>query len=50
VYLLVGVGTFLLMERLVYTKIDNERYSKIFAVFLFVSGLLLISKSIALMW
>jgi uncharacterized protein len=50
VYLLVGVGTFLLMERLVYTKIDNERYSKIFAVFLFVSGLLLIGKSIALMW
>jgi uncharacterized protein len=50
VYLLAGVGTFLVMDRLVYTKLDNEQYSNIFAVFLFVSGLLLIGKSIAPMF
>ncbi|KHE91205.1 MAG: hypothetical protein K8F52_00630 [Candidatus Scalindua rubra] len=46
IYLIVGVVIFLLTERFIYTNIDNEKYSKIFAVFLFVSGILLIVKSL----
>ncbi|MCR4291133.1 MAG: TSUP family transporter [Candidatus Scalindua sp.] len=45
IYLMVGVIIFLLTEKFLYTNIDNEKYSKIFAVFLFVSGILLIVKS-----
>ena len=46
IYLIVGVIIFLLTEKYLYTNIDNEKYSKIFALFLFVSGTLLIIKSI----
>ena len=46
IYLLVGVAVFFLTERFLYTNIDNEKYSKIFAVFLFVSGILLIYKAL----
>ncbi|GJQ60747.1 MAG: hypothetical protein SCALA701_35480 [Candidatus Scalindua sp.] len=46
IYLIVGVVIFLLTEKFLYTNIDNEKYSKIFAVFLFVSGILLIVKSL----
>jgi hypothetical protein len=44
--MVVGVTIFLLTEKLVYKEINNENYSKIFAVFLFVSGVLLCVKSI----
>ena len=44
-YLQVGVIMFLLTEEIVYTSIDNEKYSKIFAGFLFASGVLLVLKS-----
>ncbi len=44
-YLIVGVIVFLLTEKFLYTNIDNERYNKIFGIFLFVSGVLLIIKS-----
>lgn len=45
---LVQVGTvmFLLTEEMLYSKIDNEKYSKLFAIFLFISGTLLILKSL----
>lgn len=44
-YMLMGVGMFLLTETLLYGKISTERYREIFAVFLFVSGTVLIFKS-----
>lgn len=42
----VGVAIFLLTEEVLYSRIDNEKYNKIFAVFLFASGILLIMKSL----
>lgn len=45
-FLQVGVIMFLLTEEMVYTSIDNEKYSKIFAVFLLASGISLLIKSI----
>lgn len=44
-FLQVGVIIFLLTEELVYANIDNEKYSKIFAAFLLLSGVVLIAKS-----
>jgi hypothetical protein len=44
-FLQVGVMVFLLTEETVYSNLDNQKYSKIFAAFLFVSGILLITKS-----
>ena len=46
IYLIAGVVIFLITEKFLYANIDNEKYSKIFAMFLFVSGILLIAKSI----
>jgi uncharacterized membrane protein YfcA len=42
----VGTVMFLLTEEILYNQIDNEKYSKLFAVFLFTSGILLILKSL----
>ncbi|MDD1607456.1 MAG: hypothetical protein LUQ18_02925 [Methylococcaceae bacterium] len=42
----IGIILFLLTEELLYKNIDNEKYGKIFAVFLFISGILLILKSL----
>lgn len=42
----VGIILFLLTEELLYKNIDNEKYSKLFAVFLFISGILLLVKSL----
>jgi len=42
----VAAVVFLLTEELLYSDIDNEKYNKIFAVFLFTSGILLIAKSL----
>lgn len=44
-YVLAGVGTYLVLERLVYAKISKDRYREIFALFLFVSGVVLILKA-----
>ena len=44
IYLIVG-AVYLCTEKMLYVKIDNEKYGKIFAVFLLGSGLLLIGKS-----
>ena len=45
-FIQIAVVMFLLTEEILYNGIDNEKYSKIFAVFLFVSGSLLIMKSL----
>jgi uncharacterized membrane protein YfcA len=46
IYLIVGVTIFILTEKIVYMDINNENYSKYFAVFLLLSGVLLCVKSI----
>lgn len=45
-FIQVAVIMFLLTEEILYNGIDNEKYSKIFAMFLFASGTLLIMKSL----
>jgi uncharacterized protein len=45
-FIQIAVVLFLLTEEMLYNGIDNEKYSKIFAVFLFASGILLIIKSL----
>ena len=46
IYLIVSMTIFILTEKIVYMDINNENYSKYFAVFLFLSGVLLCVKSI----
>lgn len=46
IYLTVGAMIYIWTEEMLYVKIDNEKYGKIFAAFLFASGLLLIGKSL----
>jgi hypothetical protein len=46
IYMVFGVTIFLLTEKFVFMEIDNKNYSIYFAVFLFVTGVLLIVKSI----
>jgi uncharacterized membrane protein YfcA len=43
-FLQVGVIVFLLAEELVYSTIDDKKYNKLFALFLLISGILLIIK------
>ena len=45
-FLQIGVIVFLLTEEILYRQINNQRYSQLFAAFLFISGILLIIKSI----
>jgi hypothetical protein len=45
-FIQVAVVMFLLTEELLYNGIDNEKYSKLFAMFLLASGVLLIIKSL----
>ncbi len=46
IHMVVGVTIFLLTEKFLFMEINNENYSKYFAVFLFVTGVLLCVKSI----
>lgn len=46
VLLLVGVTIFIVTEMKVYREINNEKYSTLFAVFLFVSGLFLCLRAV----
>ena len=46
VYLIVSIAVFTLTEKMVYVDIKNDSYTKYFAVFLFISGILLCVKSI----
>ena len=41
----IGIITFLVVEKMLYGNIDNEKYNRIFAIFLFMAGLALIGKS-----
>jgi uncharacterized protein len=41
----IGTVIFLLTEEMLYTQIDNANYSQLFAVFLLISGLMLVAKS-----
>jgi len=43
-FLQLGVIVFLLTEELLYSEIDNKKYTQLFAAFLLVSGILLIIK------
>lgn len=42
-----GIGVYLLVDRLLYARIDEARYRRLFAVLLFASGVLLIYKALA---
>ena len=42
----IAVVIFLLTEELLYNQIANEKYNKLFTIFLFISGLALIVKSL----
>lgn len=46
IYLIVGLVVFLFTEKMIYLELNNENYAKFFAVFLFLSGVLLCIKSI----
>lgn len=45
-FLQIGVIVFLLTEEILYSEINNKRYSQVFAAFLLISGVLLIAKSV----
>ena len=45
-YVVVGVSVFFLSEKLVYSNIDQARYTWLFAILLFVSGVVLVVKGI----
>jgi hypothetical protein len=45
-YVGAGIGVYLLVDRLVYVKIDDARYRRLFALFLFASGCVLIYKAL----
>ena len=47
IYLTVGVIIFLLTDAMFYAQIDRDKYRRIFAVFLAISGLVLILKSLS---
>ncbi|MHA2282687.1 MAG: TSUP family transporter [Planctomycetota bacterium] len=46
IYVIVGITIFLLTEKIVYMEINNKNYSRSFAAFLLLSGVLLCVKSI----
>lgn len=45
-FLQIGVIIFLLTEEILYTQINNKKYTQLFGCFLFISGILLVIKSI----
>ena len=44
--IIIGVLTYLITNKFIYKKISNKIYDKMFAIFLFVSGLILIIKEL----
>jgi hypothetical protein len=46
IYLIVSITVFFLTETIIYLDIKNDSYTKYFAGFLFLSGILLCLKSI----
>jgi uncharacterized membrane protein YfcA len=47
VYLVAGIAIFVITEKLVYLELNNENYTKYFAAFLFLSGILLCVKALS---
>ncbi|WP_438017501.1 hypothetical protein WMF18_43215 [Sorangium sp. So ce315] len=47
IYVATGVAVFLLVDRLVYVRIDDAKYRRLFAAFLFASGVLLTYRAFA---
>ncbi|MDD5214883.1 MAG: hypothetical protein PHQ03_05005 [Methylococcales bacterium] len=45
IFVQIGILIFLFVEEMLYSNINNEKYSRLFAVFLFVAGFALIAKS-----
>ncbi|MFO0774756.1 MAG: sulfite exporter TauE/SafE family protein [Nitrospiraceae bacterium] len=45
-YMALGVGVFLAADRLLYAKLNTEQFRGVFAIFLFASGLVLLTKSL----
>jgi len=45
-YVATGVVVYLIVDRLVYVSLDNARYRRLFAVFLFATGALLIYRAL----
>ncbi|MGZ8188317.1 MAG: TSUP family transporter [Methylosarcina sp.] len=46
VYMIVGSLIFMLTDEMLYSELDHEKYQKIFAVFLAISGVVLVFKSL----
>jgi uncharacterized membrane protein YfcA len=46
VYMIVGSLIFMLTDEMFYSELDREKYQKIFAVFLAISGVVLVFKSL----
>lgn len=42
----IGIVVFLVVEKMLYGNINNEKYNRIFAMFLFAAGLALLAKSL----
>ena len=47
IYMVVGVLIFMLSDEMLYNQIDREKYQRIFAVFLAISGVLLVLRSLS---
>jgi len=45
-YILIGLSTYLIINKLLFHRISNIKYDKLFAIFLFLSGVALILKNI----
>lgn len=45
-YVFVGLSTYLIVNKLVFKRISNRKYDKLFAFFLFISGFAIILKNI----
>ena len=45
-YVVAGVSGFFLSEKLVYSNIDQARYTRLFAILLFISGVVLVVKGV----
>lgn len=42
--LLIGIFIYFIVEKVIYSRINNQKYSEIFSGFLFVTGFMLIVK------
>ena len=45
-FVLMGIISFIVTDKMIFSKISNEKYSKIFSIFLLISGILLILRAL----